>query len=131
MGITHLAAASQLDPSRPATAALYGRVQSAFLFLSVGVNVCATALIIVRLRQSDRELRAAESRLSGAKSNTPYAKVAIMLIESALPFSLFGIAAAIASTLFAASDSLDLRPAQAIAIIWPLWVNTCVSFPAG
>lgn len=129
MGITHLAAAAQLDPSRPASSALYRRVQSAFLFLSVGVNVCATALIILRLRQSDRELRAAERRLGGSKSDTPYNKVAIMLVESALPFSLFGIAAAIASTLFAVNDSLEMGSAHAISIIWPLWVNSCAIAP--
>ncbi|KAH6907489.1 hypothetical protein BKA70DRAFT_1283152 [Coprinopsis sp. MPI-PUGE-AT-0042] len=129
MGITHLVAASRLNASLPERHAFYRRVQAAFLFLSLGVNICATTLIILRLRRTDRELRVAESHLNGEIGETPYKKISIMLVESALPFTLFGIAAAIASTLFAANDGLEVETASAINIIWPLWVNSCAIAP--
>jgi hypothetical protein len=127
MGIVHLAAALKLDASKPATHIFYKRIQSSFFFLSLGVNICATTLIVVRLRRTDREMRAAENRLPEDVVDTPYAKIAIMLVESALPFTLFGAAAAIAATLFAVDKDFELVAAGTINIILPLWINSSVS----
>jgi hypothetical protein len=128
MGITYLVAALKIDPAQPATQTFHKRVQSAFLFLSIGVNICATALIVVRLRRTDREMRVAENHLPHEDvSNTPYTKIAIVLVESALPFTIFGTTAGIAATLFAINKDFNVVTAGTINIILTLWINSCVS----
>ncbi|KAH6907490.1 hypothetical protein BKA70DRAFT_357270 [Coprinopsis sp. MPI-PUGE-AT-0042] len=129
MGITLLVAAVKLNPSLPGTLEFYRRILSAAYFLSIGVNICATALIILRLRRTDREIRAVENRPHEDASDTPYNRIAIMLVESALPFTLFGIAAATASTLLPTDNSLEVGTTSAMTLIWPLWINSCAIAP--
>ncbi|KAH6908813.1 hypothetical protein BKA70DRAFT_1278902 [Coprinopsis sp. MPI-PUGE-AT-0042] len=54
----------------------------------------------------------------------PYTRILTILIESALPFTLFGIVCAILSQILA-SKAQDLGALSAYQIVLPLWIISC------
>lgn len=93
-------------------------------------NLCATGLICHRLIRIDSKMRRLfhDGPDSLERFNaTPYSKISMVLVESALPFALFGLACAIISQVLAMDQHNPDKVARIVYnIIFPLWVTSCV-----
>ncbi|KAH6908852.1 hypothetical protein BKA70DRAFT_1222432 [Coprinopsis sp. MPI-PUGE-AT-0042] len=103
------------------------KLLTAYYISSISVNVIATTLICFRLLSFKRKM---EKTLGAYRltSEIPYLRIASILIESALPFTIFGVACAVSSALF---ENLEISTqTHAIYhITWPLWVVSSALAP--
>ncbi|TFK22032.1 hypothetical protein FA15DRAFT_623113 [Coprinopsis marcescibilis] len=90
----------------------YGTTLKAYLFLSVSVNCMATALISFRLLRIRRQL----SQVLSKQDLRIYLGIIAILVESALPLSVAGIAFAILSTPSASGAVTVAR--TTVLLIW-------------
>lgn len=125
MGIAYLVTVTRAAAIHtPEYAEVYVRLQAAYFFLSSGVNISATGLICFRLARMDTKMRKLTEDAPYLRKTTPYSRISMILLESALPFTLFGLAcAAISQTL--AINHFNVGASSAYHIIWPLWVISC------
>ncbi|KAH6908853.1 hypothetical protein BKA70DRAFT_254162 [Coprinopsis sp. MPI-PUGE-AT-0042] len=103
------------------------RIQTAYFISSVSVSLVATTLICIRLLTFKRKV---EKAMGGreVQSQVPYLRIVGILVESALPFTIFGIACAVSSSLFAHLEETTPTNA-AYHIVWPLWVISSALAP--
>ncbi|TFK24334.1 hypothetical protein FA15DRAFT_704665 [Coprinopsis marcescibilis] len=87
------------------------------------VSVLTTSLIAFRLIRMKWKIRNVASVSSGISS--AYNRALVLVIESALPFTTFGILAAVCAAGARESDIL----AQAFFLIAPIWIWTCALAP--
>ncbi|KAH6907507.1 hypothetical protein BKA70DRAFT_1427886 [Coprinopsis sp. MPI-PUGE-AT-0042] len=123
-GIAYLAAVTRAASQTPDSNALYIKLQAAYFFLSSGVNITATALICLRLARMDSKMRKLSEDATYLQSAASYSRISLILIESALPFTVFGLAAAAISQVLVVKH-VDAGASSAYHIIWPLWVISC------
>ncbi|TFK19057.1 hypothetical protein FA15DRAFT_223723 [Coprinopsis marcescibilis] len=100
------------------------KLQAAYFLASVGASVISTGLIVSRLIRMKNELR--RSLPEDTRAFSVYDRVVSILIESALPFTIFGVVSAITFALESPSgtDSHGTRnvPIEvATSVVIPLW----------
>ena len=66
-----------------------------YFLLATSVNVVATTLICIRLLRMKHQVEKANSSTEKFGGSLPYTKVTMVLIESALPFTVMGISTGI------------------------------------
>ncbi|TFK21248.1 hypothetical protein FA15DRAFT_758843 [Coprinopsis marcescibilis] len=93
-------------------------------FLSVAVLcLLTTILIAIRLVGMEKDMQALPIKPANtAEKTTPYTRALVVLIESALPFTLFGILVVV-SAGFASLNPRD-SVANAMYVLTPLWIWT-------
>jgi hypothetical protein len=128
-------ASSAICPKRDPTNIIYKnngatRIRGVYFIVATSVNLAATILICVRLLRVKRGITKAlgwTNPTTGSvervgSSAIPYAKVTTVLMESALPFTLLAVVAAILAFL-------DTKLAQDTRIFTSrLWTMASVSF---
>lgn len=97
---------------------------------SVIVSGVATAFIVTRLLLAQRKAKQLVKELGGNTfgSTLPYGRIIALVLESALPFTLVGVAATITYALSDTSDRPDIPNALCASwIISVFWSNGLVS----
>ncbi|KAH6908854.1 hypothetical protein BKA70DRAFT_1279011 [Coprinopsis sp. MPI-PUGE-AT-0042] len=126
--IAHIAITSKwaLDPVDSGLL-LVIQIQSAYFITSVSVNLVATGLICFRLLSFKKRVEKAlgEYRL---KSEVPYLGISAILIESALPYTIFGLACTVLTAL-AGVEEIYAATHAAYHLLWPMWVISCALAP--
>lgn len=110
--------------------ALSLKLRAGYFIVSAAGNLCSTSLICYRLIRMDTKMRKLfhDGPDSLERVNTVlYSRISMVLIDSALPFALFGVACAVISQVLALDqESPDKNANIAYNIIWPLWFTSCV-----
>jgi hypothetical protein len=101
------------------------KIQAAYFIASISVSVVATGLICYRLLSFKKRVERAlgECQLG---SEVPYVGISAILIESALPYTIFGLACTVLIAL-AGVEKIYTATHAAYHILWPMWVVSCAS----
>ncbi|KAH6902235.1 hypothetical protein BKA70DRAFT_1521319 [Coprinopsis sp. MPI-PUGE-AT-0042] len=91
--------------------------------MSVVVSATTTTLICIRLILLERKMKRVAARSSAFKSVVPYRQVLALLIESALPFTLVGVAGAIMAVFLNPSSNASTKAMYAFPFVTVLWTN--------
>ncbi|KAH6869097.1 hypothetical protein BKA70DRAFT_1491418 [Coprinopsis sp. MPI-PUGE-AT-0042] len=120
----------------PITCFLSPRIALRRLFIldfvaSVVVSGITTWLIIIRLLLAKRKMQRIVRELGGDafKSTLPYGRVITLLLESALPFTLVGVAGAIATAFIDADAGGVDKASQGSIVMYAIWCNSLAFGP--
>ncbi|KAH6869086.1 hypothetical protein BKA70DRAFT_1491398 [Coprinopsis sp. MPI-PUGE-AT-0042] len=97
--------------------------------MSVMVNVVTTTLIITRLLMMERKMRNLAKESTMFRSGLPYRRVIALLLESALPFTLVGIAGVVCAGLLDPINNTYSRAIHAFPILMVAWTNALALGP--
>ncbi|KAH6902131.1 hypothetical protein BKA70DRAFT_1567989 [Coprinopsis sp. MPI-PUGE-AT-0042] len=97
--------------------------------MSVVVNAVTTTMIIARLVLMERKMRRLATQSATLRSALPYRQVIVLLLESALPFTLVGVASAITTVLMDAKVNTYTRAVHLFPIMMVLWTNALALGP--
>ncbi|KAH6880280.1 hypothetical protein BKA70DRAFT_1411755 [Coprinopsis sp. MPI-PUGE-AT-0042] len=95
--------------------------------MSVGVNVVSTTMICARLLLMRREMNHIAAQSATFKPTLPYSQLLTILLESALPFTLVGVAGAI-TTGFMSYQHYSMAM-HAYPLMLVLWINALALGP--
>ncbi|KAH6902160.1 hypothetical protein BKA70DRAFT_1521281 [Coprinopsis sp. MPI-PUGE-AT-0042] len=98
---------------------------------SVVVSGITTWLIIIRLLLAKRKMQRIVRELGGDafRSTLPYGRVITLLLESALPFTLVGVAGAIATAFIDADAGGVDKASQGSIVMYAIWCNSLAFGP--
>ncbi|KAH6902194.1 hypothetical protein BKA70DRAFT_1307434 [Coprinopsis sp. MPI-PUGE-AT-0042] len=112
------------------------RVQETYQFwrasdfiMSVAVSVVTTTLIIARLLLLQRRVKNLAGNSAALRSTLPYRQIIALLLESALPFTLVGVAGAIATAFIDPEGKRNKWAMDASPILLVLWTNALALGP--
>ncbi|KAH6902184.1 hypothetical protein BKA70DRAFT_1521291 [Coprinopsis sp. MPI-PUGE-AT-0042] len=97
--------------------------------MSVMVNVVTTTLIVTRLLMMERKMRNLAKESTMFRSGLPYRRIIALLLESALPFTLVGIAGLICAGLLDPINNTYSRAIHAFPILMVAWTNALALGP--
>jgi hypothetical protein len=112
-----------------------GQVHMAYQFwriidfsMSVVVSVVATTMIGARLLLMERKMKRISKQSGGTfRPALPYRQILTLILESALPFTLIGVASAICIGAMDAREYTYRRSIHVFPFLMVLWTNALVS----
>ncbi|KAH6880291.1 hypothetical protein BKA70DRAFT_1447337 [Coprinopsis sp. MPI-PUGE-AT-0042] len=97
--------------------------------VSVGVSVVTTTMICIRVLLMKRTIERLTGKGEGFQSSMPYSRVITPLLESALPFTLVGVAAAISTAISTAHSGRDKVASDVYLVMLVIWYNSLALGP--
>ncbi|KAH6902125.1 hypothetical protein BKA70DRAFT_1435286 [Coprinopsis sp. MPI-PUGE-AT-0042] len=97
--------------------------------MSVAVSAVATTMIFARLLLTQRRVQKIGKESGTFEANLPYRKVMRLLLESALPFTIVGIAGAIIAALKDSPGPYGCWSTHAFPFVLVLWSNALALGP--
>ncbi|KAH6902133.1 hypothetical protein BKA70DRAFT_1435294 [Coprinopsis sp. MPI-PUGE-AT-0042] len=97
--------------------------------MSVVVSIVTTVMISARLVLMEKQMKRLALRSGTFRSVLPYRQVIALLLESAVPFTLVGVAGAIITGLINARNSEYSRAVSVFPFIMVLWTNALALGP--
>jgi hypothetical protein len=96
--------------------------------MSVVVSVVATTMIGARLLLMERKMKRISEQSGGSfRSVLPYRQILALILESALPFTLIGVASAICMATMDVKQYTYRRSKHVFPFLMVLWTNALVS----
>ncbi|KAH6902145.1 hypothetical protein BKA70DRAFT_1229192 [Coprinopsis sp. MPI-PUGE-AT-0042] len=96
--------------------------------MSVGVNILTTGMITVRLLLMERNMNRISAHSATFRAGLPYKQIITWLLESALPFTIISVVAAVLSGVNDPTDESGTRKAvHAFPIMMVLWTNALIN----
>ncbi|KAH6902128.1 hypothetical protein BKA70DRAFT_1521256 [Coprinopsis sp. MPI-PUGE-AT-0042] len=111
------------------TAMLYRPWRIADFSMSVAVNVVSTTMIVARLLLTRKRVEKVCREVGVLKVGIPYRRVMRLVLESALPFTVVGVAGAITVGLMNSSSHYGRWLTHAFAFIVVFWSNALALGP--
>lgn len=96
--------------------------------MSALVNVVTKTFICTRLFLLEKRMKRVAAESSMFRSVLPYRQILALVLESALPFTLIGVAGAITAAFLDPANSASAGALYAFPIVTVLWTNGLVSF---